>query len=169
VADVYAWIDEFTQQSDGVPPDTVFYNPRVWSQYFVQNTEFRTFIAASPSLAEAFGVRGAPNQMVSDNEGTFVDPIFGLRWVPVPGPHVKAGSSGPRWPVDTLVFAALRADAKRVLEHSMVKDQYNPMASFSWETWMQDEPKGTYSRYADNGAAVVLVPGRVQIVADLTP
>jgi len=67
VSDVYGWIEEFTQQSDGVPPDTVCYNPRVWWLYFVQQTEFRRFIADSPPLAEAFGVVGAPHQTVSVN------------------------------------------------------------------------------------------------------
>ncbi len=169
VSDIYGWIDEFTQQSDGVPPDTVFYNPRTWALYFVQNTEFRGFITASPTLAEAFGVRGAPNAMQADNEGTFPDPIFGLHWVPIAGPHIKAGASAARFSDSTLVFAALQADAKRVLEHSMSKDLYNPDADFNWETFEDDEPKGIFSRYSDNGAANVLVPGRVQIVADLTP
>jgi len=163
VEDIYASIDEFIQQSDGVPPDTVFYNPRAWSRYFVPNTEFRGFIVANPDLARAFGVKGSPNDMVADNEGTFVDPMFGLQWVPIAGPHIKAGSTAQRWPVNVLAFASLRQDAKRVLEHSMTRDQYNPAATFSWETFEQDEPKGTYSRYSDNGAAVVLIPGRVQL------
>lgn len=167
VEDIYAAIDEFIQQSDGVAPDTVFYNPRAWSRYFVPNEEFRTFIVASPDLARAFGVRG-PDAEIADVEGILVDPMFHLQWVPIQGPHIKAGASEQRWPVDQLVFASLRADAKRVLEHAMTRDVYNPMPSFMWETFEQDEPKGTYSRYSDNGAAVVLVPGRVQIL-DVEP
>jgi len=162
VEDIYASIDEFIQQSDGVPPDHVFYNPRAWSRYFVPNEEFRSFIVANPDLARAFGVKGPPNEM-ADAEGNMVDPMFGLRWIPIAGPHIKAGSTAQRWPVATLAFASLEQDAKRVLEHAMVRDQYNPTPSFAWETYEQDEPKGTYSRYADNGAAVVLIPGRVQL------
>lgn len=164
VADIYATQDEFIQQSDGVPADTVFYNPRAWSRYFVGNTDFRTFIIADPGLARSFGIKGAQPEILADNEGVFADPIFGLRWVPIAGPHIKAGTSEQRWPVDQFIFASLGQDAKRVLEHSMSKDLYNPTPDFRWETFDQDEPKGTFSRYSDNGAAVVLIPGRVQIL-----
>ncbi len=168
VEDVYAAQQKFIEQSDGVPADTVFYNSKAWSRYFVRNTEFKEFIKSNEMLARAFGVKGAPNDMIANNEHILTDPIFGMMWVPISGPHVKGGSAADRWPVDKLVFASLRSDAKRVLEHAMVRDLYNPDAAVAWESWEQDEPKGTYSRYSDNGAACVLIPGRVQIL-DVEP
>jgi hypothetical protein len=166
VADIYGWQQEFLDNSDGAPITHAFYNGRAWSSYFVGNTEFRGFINASPTLAESFGIRGSRGTIVQDGEGTFVDPIFGYVWTNIAGPHVKAGSSADRWPVDRIVFASLNQgdESEPTLQHAMTQDLYNPDAAVNWESFEQDEPKGVYTRAADNGAAVVTIPGRVQTV-----
>jgi len=168
VTDIYDMIEEFTGNANGVPPDTVFYNPSVWADYFVRNTEFRTFVVAVPELAKDFGGM-AGGQRIADGQGVFVDKMFHLMWVPIRGTHIKGGATELRWPVDILTFAALRADSERVLEHAMVKDQYNPAANWNIESFEKKEPKSTKVRFADNGAAALLLPERIQPTLTLEP
>jgi hypothetical protein len=166
IADVYGWQQEFLDQSDGAPITHAFYNGRAWSKYFVGNTDFQTWLAASPKLAESFGIKGSQPEIVTDGEGTFTDPIFGFTWVNVAGPHIKAGTSQDRWPVEKIAFASLNQgdESEPTLQHAMVQDRYNPEARINWKSWEEDEPERTYTRGADNGAAVVTLPGRVQVV-----
>lgn len=166
--DLGKWKQEFLDQSDGVAMTHAFYNPRAWADYFLASAKFQTYVLANPELAKQFGIRGAVPDMVSDNEGTLTDPFANLVWVPIAGPHTKNGVSADRWPVEKIAFAALDTDDDvDLLVHAMVQDLYTPDADRNFETFTDNEPKKTWTRGADNGAAIVSVPGRVQI-ADVT-
>lgn len=162
IADFAAAVDEFMDQNNGVPPDHAFYNRKLWAQAFVGNTELRSFIAGNPDLAKQFGIRGGPNEIVEDTTNKLRDPYQSLIWTTIDGPHTKLGSNVERWPVNTIVLAALDAQVEPVLEHSMTKDLYNPDPMWRWESWDEPEPKGTHSRFSDNVAGVVKRPGAVQ-------
>lgn len=178
VQDIAAWIQEFQENSDGHPPTHVFYNPKVYSEFLLGNTEWQTYVKAVPSLARGFlgsvGGRGSdPGDSLTDPiTGAFVDEMWGLMWVPVRGKY-RAHSTGAltdRWDVNKLTLAAIDTDALRVLEWGMVNDPgYNPEAKSNYEFEEMTDPKGTKVLYYDNGGAVVLRPERVQVVADLTP
>lgn len=155
-------IDEFMDQNNGVAPDHAFYNRKLWSTAFTRNTEMRTFINGNPDLAKQFGIRGAPNEIVEDAGGQLRDPFQSLIWTTIDGPHTKLGVNQERWPVNTIVLAALDAEVEPVLEHSMTRDLYNPEPTWRWESWDDPEPKATHSRFSDNVAAVVKRPGAVQ-------
>ena len=156
-----AWaMDQFTDAGEGNAVDTIVYNPKLWAAYMVRNEQWQTFANQVPGIAAAFMGMGSP--LVAP-DGSFKDPMWGLTWIPVRGPHtLPDGSSTQRWNVKALTFLALRADMQQVLEHSMVRDQYNPEADFNIEIYDQLEPKGTFVRYADNGAANIMIPSRVQ-------
>lgn len=162
IQDIWAAKAEFADNC-GTDPDTVFYNPAVWSTYLVQNTEFSNYVKAVPELSKAFAGYPSAPQLAGPN-GAFVDALFGMLWVPITGQHRNlAGTAVARWPVDVISMAALRAeDNMRVLEHAMVRDQYTPRPEPNVETWATDDPKTTFIRRADNGAAVIKDQSRIQ-------
>lgn len=164
ITDMHEILDEFKANSGGVRADTAYYSSRAWAAYFVGNTQFQTFIGADPMLARAFaGIREGLD--VVDAEGRFIDPLFGLEWIPVDGPHtLQDGTVEDRWPTQSIVLTSERQDTKKLFEHSMVRDEYTPDAMWAWETFRSDEPKGVFARYADNGAASIMIPERVQII-----
>jgi hypothetical protein len=162
--DLGTWKQQFLDQSDGQPMTHAFYNSRAWADYFLPNAKFQNVILANDELARQFGVEGSVPGVITDNEGTFKDPFANLIWTAISGPHVKNGVSEDRWPVEKIAFAAIDTDDEvDLLVHAMVQDEYNPMADRNFETFKENEPKQTYTRGADNGAAIVTVPGRVQI------
>lgn len=166
--DLGLWKQQFLDASDGVAMTHAFYNSRAWADYFLQNENFQTYVLSNPELARQFGVEGSVPGMIVDNEGTLKDPFANLEWVSIAGPHVKGGVSEDRWPVEKIAFAAIDTeDEVDLLVHAMVQDEYNLDADRSFESFKDPEPKKTYTRGADNGAAIVTVPGRVQI-ADVT-
>jgi hypothetical protein len=166
--DLGLWKQQFLDQSDGQPMTHAFYNSRAWAEYFLQNENFQTYVLNNPELARQFGVEGSVPGIITDNEGTLKDPFANLEWVSISGPHVKNDVSVDRWPVEKIAFAALDTDDDvDLLVHAMIADLYNPDPEPNFETWQQDEPKLTSTRGSDQGAAIVSVPGRVQI-ADVT-
>jgi hypothetical protein len=162
IENMWKMLYAYMQTSGGVRADTCYYSSEAWSKYWVKNTQFQEYVKANEQLAAGFsGMREAFD--VVDGMQRFVDPMFKLEWVPVDGPHtLQDGTVEDRWPVDRFVLTSERQDVKRLLEHSMVKDDYNPSPIWNWETFRSDEPKGLFARYADNGAASILIPERVQ-------
>lgn len=162
VTNMHAILDAFKQTSGGVRADTAYYSSRAWAAYFAGNTQMQGFIGADPQLARAFaGVRQGLE--IVDDMQRFIDPLWGLEWVPVDGPHtLQDGTVEERWPTNIIVLTSERQDTKRLLEHSMVRDEYTPGSTWSWETFENVEPKGMFARYADNGAAAIMIPERVQ-------
>jgi hypothetical protein len=168
VDDMAAILYDYLQNSGGIRADTAYYNSGLWSTAFAQNTQIKSIIGADPQLSRAFmGVR--EGLQIVDGDQRFIDPFWGLEWVPIDGPHtLQDDSVVERWPVNRITLTSERQDAKRVLEHSQALDEYTPTPSWMWETFTNKEPKGTFGRYADNGAAAILLPERVQTL-DVNP
>ena len=163
VTNMYQLVDAYIAASGGVRPTTCYYSSRAFAAYFIKNVEFKGYVAAVPGLAQAFaGVRNGLE--VVDADLRFIDPFWRMEWIPIDGTHVlQSGSSAARWPVNSFTLTSEGIDTKRLLEHSMSKDEYNPNNTWTWETFRQDEPKGMFARYSDQGAANILIPERVQI------
>lgn len=163
VDDIHAMRSTFRANSHGAEADTVFYHPDVWSTYFLPNTQFRELVREIPGLAQFFtGIRGGGPEPVTERD-EFIDPMFRMRWVPISGQFrdLTTGNLTDRWPVNQLVVASL-AGPQRVLEHSMIRDNYTPSAAPAWAEIMRDEPWEHSLRYSDNGAANVMLHRRVQ-------
>lgn len=155
-------LDAFIDNSNGRAATHVVYNPKAWAEYFVTNTQFQNFVQAVPGLAQAFAGKPVQGMEFVNPDGSFVDPMWGLTWIPVRGPHVdRNGNSVQRWDKKKLTLISMDGP-ESVLEHAMVQDQYNPEAALDFDVFDQDEPKGTFVRAADNGAAAILIPERVQ-------
>lgn len=168
VTDVYELMDEFETNAN-VPPDTVIFNPRIWSQYFAGNTEFTTYVKQSPRMAEAFlGQGGGIRPMQQIARAPFT--MFGMVWVPVWGSYVdRDGATQARWPLDKLTMLALNAgDGQQVLEWGSVRDEYCPEGQGRYRTRTEDNPIRYAAEYADNGIPIIRIQERVQTV-DLTP
>lgn len=162
IENIWEMLHAYTQASGGVRADTCYYSSEAWSKYWIKNTQFQEYVKANDEMAKGFSGAREGFEMV-DGMQRFIDPMFRLEWVPVDGPHtLQDGTVEDRWPVDKFVLTSERQDTKRLLEHSMVKDDYNPSNTWNWESFRNPEPKGLFARYADNGAASILIPERVQ-------
>lgn len=172
VADIRGWIEEFQDQSEGHPPTHVFYNPAINSNYLTQNTEWNTIVKSIPSLARGLlgsvGGQGSDPGAVLNSyvTGEFVDPMFGLQWVPIRGKYLKhsTGTLTERWPVNKLTLAALATGPEAVMEWGMLETAYNPTPGINFDTEETRNPIGMIGRCYDNGAALILRPERVQTV-----
>lgn len=162
IKDVWQMKQEFIENA-GVPADTIFYNPKDWAEYFVGNTDFLNYVKANEGLAAMFAGQAPSDAWIGENLA-FVDPIWGMLWVPIEGPHLNiSGSSVDRWDHKLLTVAALRGeDGGEVLEHAMVRDQYTPRPEPEVEIWDGKDPKVTHVRRADNVAAAIKDRTRVQ-------
>lgn len=167
--DMYAILDAF-EDAAGVPCDTIFYSPKVWTSYFTGNTAFVAWLKANPELSRAFIGQGGtvlPNQQTS--RAPFQ--MFGVNWVPVWGSYTdRSGATQQRWPVAKLTLAALNSgDGVRVLEWGSVRDEYCPDGQPASRMRQTDNPITHTAEYADNGVPIIRVPERVAVVDLVTP
>lgn len=161
--DVFGWQNEFLDQAD-VPADTVFFNRKLFTQYLSQNTDWLSYLAANPVLAAAFaGFNSNALQFASPSAPIF---MFGMTWVPVEGKYTDSNDTKQdRWPVNKLVFAAMRApDGQIPVEWAATRNRYNPMARPAFRVFGQENPLLTVAEYSDNGIPVVRIKERIMPV-----
>lgn len=166
VADIYAALEEFNENSGGKPCTHIFYNPKMFSTYLAPNTDWTNYVKGDPQTTRAFLGLGGPGEFVDPSTGAFTDQVFGVTWVPVRGSALVSGASTQRWATDKLTFAYL-PPGEDVLTMEMSADMENEgRAEMALRTLMpdaesQEVPKATMIA-ADNGAAAIHVPAYVQ-------
>lgn len=163
--DIFGWQEEFLDAAD-VPPDTVFFNRKLFTTYMSQNVDWLDYISHHPQLAAAFAGFDS-SALRFQNVGS---PIFmyGMLWVPIEGKYTNsAGAKVDRWPVAKLCFTSLRADGQNPLEWAAVRNKYNPNARPAFRVIDEANPLRTIVEYSDNGIPVIRIIERV-MNADVT-
>jgi hypothetical protein len=131
----------------------------LWTSYFSKNTDFITFLkdTNNKGMADFFwGLSADAPPQAGGALGIREATMFGMRWIDCSGSFVdKQGNTVQRWPADSLSLIHMAPGMKKTLEWGAVKDDYTPTGAPNWEIFEQDEPKGTFARYAANGAAVI--------------
>ena len=159
--EIYELQDAFEDNAD-VPADTVFFNPKLFSTYLAQNTDWLDYLKNNPVLAAAFAGYSPSNMRFHMPKQPFV--MFDMLWVPVPGKVINdAGTKVDRWDVNQLTFAALNAgDGQQVLEWSAAQNKYQPTADPMFRLFMKDDPMQAIVEYSDNGIPAVRIRERIQ-------
>ncbi|MDP3940610.1 MAG: major capsid protein [Deltaproteobacteria bacterium] len=159
VKDVAGWIDEFAD-SAGYAPDTIFFNPKMWREYFFGNTQFMGLVKASPGLSEA---------MLQGKTEPFRISGMDVEWRPVRGQYVNdSGNLVDRWPVNQLTFAALGDTGVGMgfAEWGVLQNMENGFqsgpSSRSWQE--QGDSQQIWVLAYDNGLPVFPDQNRVQRV-----
>ena len=161
--DIFGWQEEFLDHSD-VPPDTVFFNRKLFSTYLAQNTDWLSYIKDNPQLAAAFaGFDSAALRFQNAASPIF---MFGMLWVPIEGKYENSlGAKVDRWPVENLTFASMRPpDGQTPLEWAAVRNKYNPNARPAFRVFEEQNPMQTVVEYSDNGIPVIRLTERVMPV-----
>lgn len=164
VTNMYGAIDEFKSNNPrGVAPRFAVYNPKLYKNAFVGNTEWKEFKKASPELAAGF-LRLARGTAEANMEGYFTDPLFGLTWIPVDGTYKDLdGVVQDYWNYKNIT---LMTDAQLAgFEWAMTYGHtYNPQADVNVEIeGPQRRDVQTWKVFAfDNGLPVMKEPEMVQ-------
>jgi hypothetical protein len=167
VTNMYAAIDEFKNNNPrGIAPNIVFYNPKLYKEAFVGNTEWKDFKKASPDLAAGFlrlarGTTGVATE--ANMEGYFTDPLFDLTWVPVDGTYKDlSGVAQSYWNYKNLTLA--RLDLAGFEWGQTIGHPYNPVAGVNVELQGPSRPDvQSWSVFAmDNGLPIIKEPELIQ-------
>jgi hypothetical protein len=164
IEDIYAMREEFVDNAE-VDPDTVFFERKVFSQYFAPNTDWKSIIKENPGMAKAFAgflTSDGDLRVHATPRTPFV--MFDMIWVPVQGSYTNnAGSKIPRWPTNVLSVCALNAgDGQRVLEWASTRDEYCPDGLPATRVLSLDDPISHKSEYALNGVPLIRIKERCQ-------
>lgn len=164
VADMFAAIETFRENNArGASPRQVFYNPKMYADYFVKNTEWATYKKQNPELAQGF-LRIPGGRTETDMLGRFTDPLFGLEWIPVEGTYVDyAGASQNRWNPKKLVLANMD---EAMCEWGQTMDPLQtPNADYNVEIGQPREGEDVKAHRVvlfDNGLPVIKYPDMIQ-------
>lgn len=166
VSDILGMIKEYRDNNDkGLPPTHVLYNPDMFQDTILGNTEWNTYKKQDESLAR--GYLGIPGGMRdADNLGVLV-PLFGLNWVPITGKYVNiAGTTVDRFSKYKLAFFRLDDGSMPLFEWGMLRDPFhNPMADYNVELLMPQKGhpvKTARATLFDNGLPIIKNPQLVQ-------
>ncbi len=162
-SDIFGGQEEFLDNAD-VPPDTVFFNRKLFSQYLSNNTDWLSYIKENPQLAAAFaGFDSAALRFQNVASPIF---MFGMLWVPVEGKYEDStGTKQDRWPVNGLTFCAMRPpDGQVPTEWAAVRNKYTPNARPAFRVFEESNPMQTIVEYADTGIPVIRLQERVMPV-----
>lgn len=119
VRDIYSMITEFADNA-GFPPNILFFNPKLFHECLLKNTEFMNLVKSSPGLSESV-LNGATKPFQIHG--------ISLTWVPVMGQHTNdAGSTVDNWTSSKITLAATETDTG--------------MAPFEWAGLKNEENKG---------------------------
>lgn len=157
-------IETFRENNDrGLSPRQAFYNPKMYADYFIPNTEWQTYKKQNPELAQGF-LRIPGGRTEADTLGRVTDPLFGLEWIPVEGTYVDAdGASAARWDVKKLVLADMD---NAMCEWGQVLDPVQtPNADYNLEIGNPqegDDVKAHKIVLFDNGLPVIGDPQLIQ-------
>ena len=167
-SDMMGWIKDYRDNNTkGLPPTHVFYNPDLYNTAFQGNTEWAAYKQANPGLAQGFlGIAGGTRE--ADNLGV-LDPLWGLTWVPITGSYVDlADVTQDRWPVSKLSFARIEDNGQSMFEWGMLRDPFhNPQADYNVELLTPQHGRAVKVARAtlfDNGLPVIKDPQMVQHV-----
>lgn len=156
-------IAEFkTNNPRKLSPNVVFYEPQLYREAFLNNTEFQTWKKQNPDLARGF-IRLAGGRVEADMEGYFIDPLFGLEWRPVDGEYLNlSGVETKFWNYKNLTLA--RVDRSGWEWGMTYGHEYNPGPDVNIEI---EEPtrldvKVRKVHAYDNGLPVIKDPTLVQ-------
>lgn len=164
VSDMFAAIESFRDNNArGASPRQAFYNPKMYADYFVKNTEWATYKKQNPELAQGF-LRIPGGRTETDMLGRFTDPLFGLEWIPVEGTYLDAdGSSQNRWDPKKIVLANME---EAMCEWGQTMDPLQtPNADFNIEIGAPKEGDDVKTHKVvlfDNGLPVIKYPDMVQ-------
>ncbi len=179
VSDVTAWYEEFQDNNSlGLPPTHVFYNPLMYRLYFLANTEWQTWKKQNEERAAGFlGLAGGRREQ--DYLGVIREPVLGLRWVPIQGTYQNLSDSATtRWATDQLVFTRIddqqaqaafdTGGSNGIFEWGMnLRPLSNPNADIHVEIKEPvtgDDVKSWKVTSFDNGLPVIMEPELVQPV-----
>jgi hypothetical protein len=164
VVDIYAMKDEFLDHAE-VEADTVFFDRRIFAQYFAPSAAWNETMKRNPDMTKAFtGFLGADGDIRNFAVPRQPFVMFDMLWVPVSGSYVnKAGASVRRWPLNQLTVAALSAgDGQRILQWAATMDEYNPTGQPAMRVLSKDDPISHRTEYSLNGVPLIRVKERVQ-------
>lgn len=163
-----AWIGEF-QQTNGVPPRYVLFDPSTIKPYWLQNTAMQTWLGRMRrETVESFFAS------MMDPWGAYVDNLFNLVWIPITDSYETTDGDTTTltkyWPTDILTFIAEPQEGEEVLKWRKSNTQQTdgtggPVS----DSIVLEEPKATtYVRVHANGIPALLTEGRIMRV-DVTP
>lgn len=177
IDDILGWYEEFRDNNSlGLAPTHVFYDPKAYLAYMQNNTEFQTWKKQNEEQARGFLGMGGFRE--ADWLGR-INTLMGLRWVPIEGTYQNLSDSATdRWATDKLVFAHFDETAARdafemgggngFYEWGMnLRALSQPTADVHIETKMPqqgDDVKVIKVTSFDNGLPVLLEPELVQPV-----
>lgn len=107
----------------GLSANVVYYNPKIYAEYLVGNTQLQALLKLHPEYA--IGLAGLPNgRTIVNGEERLVN-LFGLTWVPVEGTYRNLSDAVvDRWPVNKLVLARQGVDGCQS-EFTMALSQFH--------------------------------------------
>ena len=178
VSDIMGWYEEFQGNNTlGLAPNVVFYNPLATRIYLQKNTEFQTWKKQNEGqVLGFFGLAGGNREF--DFLG-HIKELMGLRWIPIEGTYQNLSDTATtRWATDKLVFAHVSMEAAAdafemgggngFYEWGMnLRALSNPTADVHIEVKMPevgDDVKVAKVTSFDNGLPVLLEPELVQPV-----
>jgi len=166
VQDLYRIQDAF-EEAGNVRPDVAVFDKRMFGKYFVQNTEFVSFVKENPGLAKSFmGFHAADGDLAAMKAPSQPFQMFDMTWIPISGTYVDTqGTTKRRWDVKKLSLLALNAgDGQRVLEWATNRDEYNSEGTPSTRDWSETDPISHKVEYSLNGVPMIYIRERAQTV-----
>lgn len=147
--------------SEGLSANVVFYNPKIYAEYFIGNTQLQALKKAHPEYA--IGLAGLPDGKTDVNgEGKLVN-LFGLTWIPVEGTYRNlSGTVVDRWPTNKLVLARQGVDGCMSEFTMAISEFHTPRAEPAVEVYAGGRDVKTGEVYLfDNGVPTFKQPDKV--------
>lgn len=155
VDDLFLALEEFADNA-GYSADTLRFNPKAWREYFLGNTQWKSFITASPALSEAV-LRGStqPFQIAG----------MDIVWTPMRGQYVNdSGSLADRWDTSRMTLSAENGAPAGTFESPNLRNTENSFSGAPESRSWQDtgDSQQIWALVYDNGIPVVRDQNRVQ-------